>query len=146
MKCLDVNEELTPLGRILAKLPIEPQIGRMMVLGNILFLGDSLSIIAAMCSNMTDVFVFGMLLLNNIYSYFILIFLFIDHRMTPAQRILSGNRCSDHLTMLNAFHRWSSLFHRNINTTDYCEHKMLSQPSLITIADIAVLYIFHYSY
>lgn len=59
MKCLDKNEELTPLGRILAKLPIEPQIGRMIVLGNIFMLGDALTIIAAICSNMTDIFVFG---------------------------------------------------------------------------------------
>jgi len=61
MKCLGQNEELTPLGRILAKLPIEPQIGRMMVLGNILMLGDALSIISAICSNMTDIFVYGKL-------------------------------------------------------------------------------------
>lgn len=59
MKCLDQNEELTPLGRILAKLPIEPQIGRMMVLGNILLLGDALAVVAAICSNMTDIFIFG---------------------------------------------------------------------------------------
>lgn len=59
MKCLGQNDELTPLGRILAKLPIEPRIGRMMVLGNILMLGDSLAIISAICSNMTDIFIFG---------------------------------------------------------------------------------------
>jgi len=117
MKCLGINEELTPLGRILAKLPIEPQIGRMMVLGNILMLGDALAIIAAICSNMTDIFVF-------------------DHRMTPAQRAFSGNRCSDHLTVLNAFHQWQSLIYRNIDTTEYCERKMLSQPSLTTTADV----------
>lgn len=63
MKCLGKNDELTPLGRILAKLPIEPQIGRMMVLGNILMLGNSLAIIAAICSNMSDIFVFGKFLL-----------------------------------------------------------------------------------
>ncbi|KAF0752625.1 dosage compensation regulator isoform X2 [Aphis craccivora] len=117
MKCLGTNEELTPLGRILAKLPIEPRIGRMMVLGNILMLGDALAIIAAICSNMTDIFVF-------------------DHRMTPAQRAFSGNRCSDHLTVLNAFHRWQSLIYRNIDATEFCERKMLSQPSLTTTADV----------
>ncbi|XP_027854548.2 dosage compensation regulator isoform X1 [Aphis gossypii] len=117
MKCLGTNEELTPLGRILAKLPIEPRIGRMMVLGNILLLGDALAIIAAICSNMTDIFVF-------------------DHRMTPAQRAFSGNRCSDHLTVLNAFHRWQSLIYRNVDTTEFCERKMLSQPSLTTTADV----------
>ncbi|XP_008180079.1 dosage compensation regulator-like [Acyrthosiphon pisum] len=78
MQCLGINDELMPLGRILAKLPIEPQIGRMMVLGNILMLGDALSTMAAICSNITDIFVF-------------------DHKMTPAQRAFSGNRCSDNL-------------------------------------------------
>lgn len=117
MKCLGTNEELTPLGRILAKLPIEPRIGRMMVLGNILMLGDALAIIAAICSNMTDIFVF-------------------DHRMTHSQRAFSGNRCSDHLTVLNAFHRWQSLIYRNIDATEFCERKMLSQPSLTTTADV----------
>ncbi|XP_050532289.1 ATP-dependent RNA helicase A protein [Daktulosphaira vitifoliae] len=119
MKCLGSNDELTPLGSILAKLPIEPQFGRMMILGNALLLGDSLSIIAAICSNMSDIFEF-------------------DHRMTPAQRALSGNRCSDHLTVLNAFQQWDSLFQRNIDTTEYCERKMLSQPSLVTTADVKV--------
>lgn len=59
--------------------------------------------------------------------------------MTPAQRVFSGNRCSDHLTMFNAFHRWSSMFRHDIDTSDYCSRKMLSKPSLVTIADIAVL-------
>lgn len=58
--------------------------------------------------------------------------------MTPAQRALSGNRCSDHLTVLNAFQQWHSLYQRNIDTTEYCERKMLSQPSLVTTADVKV--------
>ena len=33
MEALDVNDQLTPLGTILARLPIEPRMGRMMVLG-----------------------------------------------------------------------------------------------------------------
>jgi ATP-dependent RNA helicase A len=65
--------------------------------------------------------------------------------MTPAQRALSGNRCSDHLTVLNAFHQWESLFRRNIDTTDYCERKMLSQPSLTTTADVTVYQIIYFS-
>jgi ATP-dependent RNA helicase A len=47
MKCLDENDELTPLGRILARLPIEPRLGRMMILGNIFMVGDTLGIMAA---------------------------------------------------------------------------------------------------
>ena len=33
MEALDVGDQLTPLGTILARLPIEPRMGRMMVLG-----------------------------------------------------------------------------------------------------------------
>lgn len=76
MKCLGKNDELTSLGRILAKLPLEPQLGRMMVLGNTLMLGDALAIIAAKCSNASDIFVFGKFILlkyNNINLLFIII-------------------------------------------------------------------------
>lgn len=33
LDALDANDELTPLGRILAKLPIEPRFGKMMIMG-----------------------------------------------------------------------------------------------------------------
>ena len=33
MEALDASNQLTPLGRILARLPIEPRMGRMIVLG-----------------------------------------------------------------------------------------------------------------
>ena len=33
MEALDMQDNLTPLGTILARLPIEPRMGRMMVLG-----------------------------------------------------------------------------------------------------------------
>jgi ATP-dependent RNA helicase A len=33
MQVIDENDELTPLGKLLARLPIEPEIGKMIVLG-----------------------------------------------------------------------------------------------------------------
>ena len=39
MAALDVQDQLTPLGTILARLPIEPRMGRMIVLGCIFGLG-----------------------------------------------------------------------------------------------------------
>jgi len=33
MKALDVNDDLTPLGKLLARLPIEPRLGKMIVYG-----------------------------------------------------------------------------------------------------------------
>lgn len=47
IKCLEENGNITALGYILAQLPVEPRYGRMMVLGNIFMLGDSLCTMAA---------------------------------------------------------------------------------------------------
>ena len=33
MQAIDENDELTPLGKILARLPIEPKMGKMIILG-----------------------------------------------------------------------------------------------------------------
>lgn len=59
MKCLDLNDELTPLGKILAKLPIEPRLGKMMILAVMFFCGDTLATIAANNSTMPEVFITG---------------------------------------------------------------------------------------
>ncbi|CAB0008350.1 unnamed protein product [Nesidiocoris tenuis] len=59
MRCLDRGDELTPLGRILAKLPIEPRLGKMMILGLIFRVGDGLATIAANSSTMPEVFIAG---------------------------------------------------------------------------------------
>ena len=37
----DERDELTPLGRILARLPVEPRLGRMLVLGTIFQAGGN---------------------------------------------------------------------------------------------------------
>ncbi|XP_060853737.1 dosage compensation regulator-like isoform X2 [Rhopalosiphum padi] len=91
MKCLDVNGNLTALGFILADLPVEPQLGRMMILGNILLLGESLSIIAAGSTTNYDLFL-G------------------DYGQNTAKHYYSGNRCSDQLTFLNAFMQCESTY------------------------------------
>jgi len=57
IKCLEKNGDITSLGCILAQLPVEPRFGRMMVLGNIFMLGDSLSTIAAGSSIDYDLFI-----------------------------------------------------------------------------------------
>lgn len=59
MKCLDLNDELTQLGKILAKLPIEPRLGKMMILAVMFFCGDTLATIAANNSTMPEVFITG---------------------------------------------------------------------------------------
>ncbi|CAI6360148.1 unnamed protein product [Macrosiphum euphorbiae] len=99
MKCLDGNGNLTNLGFILAELPVEPQLGRMMILGNILKLGESLSIIAAGSSTNYDLFV-G------------------EYGENTAKHYYSGNRCSDQLAFLNAFMQWDSTYGYYSKATD----------------------------
>ncbi|KAL4708484.1 hypothetical protein ACJJTC_014092 [Scirpophaga incertulas] len=89
--CLDVanNDALTPLGTILAKLPIEPRLGKMMVLGFVCGVGDALSTMAANSTTFPEIFA-----LEG------------RRRLSPHQRGLAGERASDHVAMLNAFQLW----------------------------------------
>lgn len=70
IKCLDGNGKLTALGNILAELPVEPQFGRMLILSNILMLGEPLSIIAASSTD-SDLFNedFGIYIMSDNKSY-----------------------------------------------------------------------------
>lgn len=92
MKALDSNDELTPLGHILARLPIEPRLGRMLVFSCAFRLGGAMALIAAHSSFGCDVLA-----------------------MPPDRRRLSWEQIrfaattnSDHLAMLNAFQVWST--------------------------------------
>ncbi|KAL5108829.1 ATP-dependent RNA helicase A [Taenia crassiceps] len=92
MKALDSNDELTPLGHILARLPIEPRLGRMLVFSCAFRLGGAMALIAAHSSFGCDVLA-----------------------MPPDRRRLSWGQIrfavatnSDHLAMLNAFQVWST--------------------------------------
>lgn len=93
MKCLDKNDELTPLGRILAKLPIEPRLGKMMVLGCIFMCGDALATMAANSSTFPEIFTLE----------------FGRRRLSYHQIALAGDRHSDHVAMLQAFEVHTSL-------------------------------------
>ena len=92
MKALDKNEELTPLGRVLARLPIEPHIGKTIVLATLLGLGDPMCSIAALVS-------------------------FPDPFETPKEfkflqmvhKRMAGTTCSDHVALLTAYQGWCSV-------------------------------------
>lgn len=87
MKCLDQNDELTPLGRIIAKMPIEPRLGKMMVLGCIFMCGGPLATMAANSSTFPEIFTLDMG----------------QRRLSYHQKALAGDRHSDHVAMLTAF-------------------------------------------
>ena len=112
---MDINNELTPLGRILAKLPLDPRLGKMIVLGTIFSVPDALAIIAAQSSNLSEIF---NLPLNR-------------KHLAPAQRGFAAGRHSDHLAILNAFQQWlHKSRHGELAEIEFCQQRMLSLPAL----------------
>lgn len=112
MQCLDVNDELTPLGLILARLPIEPRLGKMLILATIFGVGDALATIASNSSTFSEIFM-------------------AERRLSYQQRNFAGSRNSDHLAMLNAFQKWSGIRRRGEDAEiSYCENKQLVLSSL----------------
>ena len=89
MKALDKNEELTPLGRVLARLPVEPHIGKMLVLATLLGVGDPMCTIAALVS-------FPEPFDTPKEMKF----------LHPMHKGMAGTRCSDHVAMITAYQGW----------------------------------------
>ncbi|XP_072177785.1 ATP-dependent RNA helicase A protein-like [Diadema setosum] len=112
MHALDQQEELTPVGRILAKMPIEPRLGKMIILGCVLFVGDAMSIIASsMC--------------------FPEIFITFAGKVSNIHRRFSGMRHSDHIATLAAFQEWEEQLQGGEDAAmNYCDHKNLQMMTL----------------
>ncbi|XP_035917098.1 dosage compensation regulator isoform X1 [Anopheles stephensi] len=120
MRCLDEAEQLTPFGRILARLPIEPRLGKMMVLSTLFGLCDTVTTMAAYSGTFSEVF---QLELGQ-------------RRLMNHQRALSGQTYSDYMAMQTAFEMWSKK--RAIGEEAeyrFCEWKGLQMPTLRSIAE-----------
>ncbi|KAF6292742.1 DExH-box helicase 9 [Rhinolophus ferrumequinum] len=112
LDALDSNDELTPLGRILAKLPIEPRLGKMMIMGCIFYVGDALcTISAATC--------------------FPEPFISEGKRLGYVHRNFAGNRFSDHVALLSVFQAWDDARMGGEEAEiRFCEHKRLNMSTL----------------
>ncbi|XP_041768072.1 dosage compensation regulator isoform X1 [Anopheles merus] len=120
MRCLDEEEQLTPFGRILARLPIEPRLGKMMVLSTLFGLCDTLTTMAAYSGTFSEVFLLELG----------------QRRLMNHQKALSGQTCSDYVAMLTAFEMWSKK--RAIGEEAemrFCDWKGLQMPTLRSIAE-----------
>ncbi|MED6280911.1 ATP-dependent RNA helicase A [Characodon lateralis] len=112
LDALDSNDELTPLGRILARLPIEPRLGKMMIMGCIFHVGDAMCTISA-ASCFPEPFI------ND------------GKRLGFVHRNFAGTRFSDHVALLSVFQAWDEV---RINGEEaenrFCEHKRLNMSTL----------------
>uniref|UniRef100_A0A3Q3MY32 RNA helicase n=1 Tax=Mastacembelus armatus TaxID=205130 RepID=A0A3Q3MY32_9TELE len=112
LDALDTNDELTPLGRILARLPIEPRLGKMMIMGCIFHVGD------AMCT-ISSASCFPEPFINE------------GKRLGFVHRNFAGSRFSDHVALLSVFQAWDDV---RISGEEaeirFCEHKRLNMSTL----------------
>lgn len=115
LNALDRNEKLTPLGFHLARMPVEPHIGKMILFGALLGCLDPVLIIAASLSFKDPFFI--PLGKEKIA----------DHR----RKIFSQNSRSDHLSIVNAFWGWEDAKRRGSRfEREYCWENFLSANTL----------------
>lgn len=121
---LDDQEELTPLGRHLCTLPLDPNIGKMLLMGCIFqCLTPALIIAAALAQR--DPFV---LPINR------------KEEADAAKRSFAGDSCSDHIALVKAFERWKDA-KRNGNDKAFCWENFLSSKTLQTMDDMRLQFV-----
>ena len=120
LNALDKQEELTPLGVHLARLPVEPHIGKMILFGALFCCLDPVLTIAASLS-FKDPFVIPLG----------------KEKVADARRKeLAKDTKSDHLTVVNAFEGWEEARRRGFRyEKDYCWEYFLSSNTLQNALD-----------
>ncbi|XP_062112416.1 DExH-box ATP-dependent RNA helicase DExH1 isoform X2 [Humulus lupulus] len=121
---LDDMEELTPLGRHLCTLPLDPNIGKMLLMGSIFqCLNPALTIAAALAHR--DPFVLP-----------------IERKeeADAAKRSFAGDSCSDHIALLKAFEGWKEA-KRNGNDRAFCWENFLSPVTLQMMEDMRMQFL-----
>ncbi|XP_073530855.1 ATP-dependent DNA/RNA helicase DHX36 isoform X1 [Phyllobates terribilis] len=121
LNALDKREELTPLGFHLARLPVEPHIGKMILFGALFCCLDPVLTIAASLS-FKDPFVIP---------------LGKEKLADMKRKALSQNTRSDHLTSLNAFRGWEKAKQWGPRAErEYCWEYFLSSNTLKMLGDM----------
>ncbi|KAH8236917.1 hypothetical protein KR038_000178, partial [Drosophila bunnanda] len=120
MRCLDSNDELTPLGRLLARLPIEPRLGKMMILGAVFGCADLVASMASYSSTFSEVFALDIG----------------QRRLANHQKALSGSKCSDHVAMIVASQMWQHAKDRGEQAeARFCDWKGLQMSTMNVMWD-----------
>ncbi|KAK4380653.1 hypothetical protein RND71_002515 [Anisodus tanguticus] len=116
---LDDTEELTPLGHHLCTLPLDPNIGKMLLMGSIFqCLNPALTIAAALAHR--DPFV---LPISR------------KEEADAAKRSFAGDSCSDHIALLKAFEGWKDA-KRYGKERAFCWENFLSPVTLQMMEDM----------
>ncbi|KAL7079809.1 hypothetical protein ACQ4LE_000922 [Meloidogyne hapla] len=115
MNALDKDLELTGLGRILARLPIEPKLGKMVLLGAALGVGDLMLTSAAATSFNTP-----FIPKERMHT-----------KLSNLHRSFSGNRPSDHIGLVNVNQQFAEQIDIDVPSAEnLCRRYSLSYPLL----------------
>ncbi|XP_030531691.1 DExH-box ATP-dependent RNA helicase DExH1 isoform X2 [Rhodamnia argentea] len=121
---LDDKEDLTPLGRHLCTLHVDPNIGKMLLMGSIFqCLTPALIIAAALAYR--DPFV---LPINR------------KEEADEAKRSFAGDSCSDHIALLKAFEGWKEA-KRSAKERSFCWENYLSPVTLQMMDDMRMQFL-----
>lgn len=108
------------MGKILARLPIEPRIGKTLIVGTIFKCGDTLAACAAYSSSFYELFALDSR----------------QRRLNNHQKALGGNWHSDHVAMLIATQMWAKARNRSEDEEmRFCEWKGLQLPTMRVMFD-----------
>ncbi|GFR82951.1 ATP-dependent RNA helicase A-like protein, partial [Elysia marginata] len=114
MRALDSNDELTPLGKLLARMPIEPRLGKMIIYGCIFYVGDAMCTIAA-----STTFPEPFIVPTD------------RRRLGWVHKNMAGSRASDHVALLNAFQMWDDARSGGESAEmNFCDQKSLNMQTL----------------
>ncbi|KAJ4784387.1 ATP-dependent RNA helicase [Rhynchospora pubera] len=116
---LDDREELTPLGQHLSKLPLDPNIGKMLLMGSIFQCLDSALTIASALA----------------YRSPFVLPITMKEEADAVKRSFAGDSCSDHIALLRAFEAWK-LARSNGREKSFCWENFLSPITLQMIDDM----------
>ncbi|XP_037514707.1 uncharacterized protein LOC119391104 [Rhipicephalus sanguineus] len=118
-KALNEDETLTPLGYHLAKLPLDPQTGKMIIMASIFSCLDPILTVAASLS-FKDAF---MVPLGK------------EKLVDKVKKQFAGDSKSDHIMLVNVFSQWEeAVKHRNGN--DFCYANFLSWNTLKMLSNM----------
>jgi ATP-dependent RNA helicase DHX29 len=119
---LTSNEELTSLGRQLAKLPLDARLGKLVLLSTVFGCVDMAVTVAAILSSKSPFSApFGM------------------RQRADAARISFAKGDSDLLTEYNAYQGWKSVcLNPSASETEFCRKNMLSTRNLLNIEDLKI--------
>ncbi|XP_075043225.1 putative ATP-dependent RNA helicase DHX34 [Mixophyes fleayi] len=117
---LDVNEELTPIGNLLAQLPVDVVIGKMLILGSLFSLVEPVMTVAAALSVQSP-------FLRNANN---------NPECSTARKPLESDH-GDPFTLLNVFNEWVQIkSSRSSNSRKWCRRRGLEEQRLYEMTNL----------